>query len=238
MKNLLKYEWYRLLYSYTLIYACLICFPLACITTFVIAGAPQSPAIYGLAFEFFIPQFLVLVIPIVFIADEQHRGSIKTQLLSGEKRYKIFFAKTLVYYFALFIVFIVYLLIISLMNAKGLGVKIFHNENTFVYFLRCASVGFAYCFMLSTILLFISVFLKKPILTAISDIILFLMEFLLKGVIDWRIADKIVPSLMIEQLIAQTSEVSIIAVFTSLIIFVSFICYILSLIIFCKQTYK
>lgn len=238
MRRLLKYEWLKLRYSYSMIYACLICILSACITNFVIAGVPQSPFIYSVAFEFYIPQMLVFIIPSLFIAGGLRNGKVKTELLSGEKRYKIFIAKTIIYYFALFIIVNVYLLLLTFMNIKGIGIQVINGENSFVYFLRCASVGFVYCFMLSSILLFVSVLFKNPILTAIGSLVLFLIELLLKNVIDLHIADKIIPSLIVEQIIFKNSDATVIAIFVSMIVFVSSVSNVLSLMVYCHRNYK
>ena len=238
MKNLLKYEFYKLKYSYSLIYASLICILLSCVTNFVIAGAPQSPIVYSMAFEFFIPQLLVFSIPSLFIANGIRNGKIKTELLCGAKRPLIFFAKTIVYYFALFVIFNFYILLLTFMNIKDIGVQLINGENSFLFFLRSASIGFAYCFMLSTILLFISVLFTSPTLTSIGSFILFLIEFLAKSTIDWRIADRIVPSLMIEQLILKNADINTIIGFSLMIFLVTVIFYILSIIIYCKKSYK
>ena len=238
MKNLLKYELYRLWYSHTLLYAMLICIPLAIISQLVIAGNPQSPAIYGMAFEFFVPQMLVIVVPTLFIAREQKKGIIKTSLLCGQNRIKVFFAKTLIYYFAIFIVFLFYILLLTFINAKGLHIQVIDNENSIIYFLRCTSIGLSYCIMLSTILLTVSIIFKNSTITVVSGIILFCINFFMQATVDWRIADKIVPSAMIEKLMMKTNDMAIMINFILMIILTTTITYIVSFIVFFKRNYK
>lgn len=238
MKNLLKYETYRLWYSYTLLYAILFCFPLAIISQLVIAGNPQSPAIYGMAFEFFVPQMLVIVVPALFIAREQKKGLIKTSLLCGQNRIKVFFSKTIIYYFTVIFVCLFYVLLLTLFNAKGLHIQIIDNENSVVYCFRCISIGLSYCVMLSTLLLLISIVFKNPIITIISGMVLFFINFFMQATIDWRIADKIVASTMIESLMMKTMDIAVITNYILLITLTTIIAYIASLIVFFKRNYK
>jgi|GEM_PF-2814404 membrane protein len=237
MKRIFKYEYYKLFHSYSWVYAILICIVAACITNYVIAGAPQSSYVYGVAFEYFIPQLILAAIPI-FIASGLRGGKIKIELLSGEKRYKLFIAKTLVYYFTQFIVVNIYLLVLTFLNIKGVGQATINGENSFVYFLRSASIGMTYCFMLSTVLLFVSVLFRNPIVTIIADIILIVIEFVLKSTVDWRVADKVVPSLIIEQMIKKTNDKLVILSFTLMIVVISVSFYISSLLAYCKRDYK
>lgn len=238
MKKLLRYEYHKLLYSYSLVYAAIVCIIAACITNFLIAGAPQSPYVYGVAYEFYVPQIISAAVPTVFIADGIRGGKIKTELLSGEKRYKIFIAKSLICFLAQFIVVAFYLLVLTLLNVKGIGEELMTGENSFVYFLRCASIGTTYCFMLSTVLIFASVLFRNPLITITADIILIIIEFMLKSTIDWRIADRIVPSLMIEQLIQKTCDKFVALNFSLMIVVTTILFYILSLIIYCRKNYK
>lgn len=238
MKKLLKYEWYRLIYSYALIYACLICIPLACITNFLIAGAPESPHVYGLAFEFYIPQMLAITVPAVFIANGLKKGKIKTELLSGEKRYKIFISKSILFYLAAFIVFNVYIILLTLFNVKGIGIQTIYGENSFVYFLRCASVGFAYYFMISTVLMLVAVLFKSSTLTVIGGISMFLFEFLLRGTVDSDISDKVVPSLIIEQLVAKSADTAVVVGFSLMVVIISVLSYVSAMSVYCKRDYK
>ena len=236
MKRIFKYEYYKLFHSYSWVYAILICIVAACITNYVIAGAPQSSYVYGVAFEYFIPQLILAAIPI-FIASGLRGGKIKIEFLSGEKRYKLFIAKTLVYYFTQFIVVNIYLLVLTFLNIKGVGQATINGENSFVYFLRSASIGMTYCFMLSTVLLFVSVLFRNPIVTIIADIILIVIEFVLKSTVDWRV-DKVVPSLIIEQMIKKTNDKLVILSFTLMIVVISVSFYISSLLAYCKRNYK
>lgn len=237
MKRIFKYEYYKLFHSYSWVFAILVCIFAACITNFVIAGEPRSPYVYGVAFDYFIPQLILAAIPI-YIASGLRSGKIKIELLSGEKRYKLFIAKTIVYYFTQFIVVNIYLLVLTFLNIKGVGQATINGENSFVFFLRSASIGMTYCFMLSTVLLFVSVLFRNPIVTIIADIVLIVIEFVLKSTVDWRVADKVVPSLIIEQMIQKTNDKLVILSFTLMIVVISVSFYISSLLAYCKRDYK
>lgn len=237
MKRIFKYEYYKLFHSYSWAFAILVCIFAACITNYVIAGEPRSPYVYGVAFDYFIPQLILAAIPI-YIASGLRGGKIKIELLSGEKRYKLFIAKTIVYYFTQFIVVNIYLLVLTFLNIKGVGQATINGENSFIYFLRSASIGMTYCFMLSTVLLFVSVLFRNPIVTIIADIVLIVIEFVLKSTVDWRVADKVVPSLIIEQMIQKTNDKLVILSFTLMIVVISVSFYISSLLAYCKRDYK
>lgn len=238
MRKLLKFEIYRLWYSYALLYSMLFCIPLAVVSQLVVAANPQSPVIYGYAFEFFVPQMLVIVVPALFIAREQQKGRIKTSLLCGQSRIKIFISKTLIYYLAVIFVVLFYVLLLTLINAKGLSIKDIGEESSFEYFLRCVSIGLSYCIMLATILLLTSITFKNPIITIISGIFLFLIDFFMQSTVDWRVADKIVPSAMVSELMTKTDDATVIASYVMTVVITTLITYVISMIVFLKRNYK
>lgn len=63
-------------------------------------------------------------------------------------------------------------------------------------------------------------------------------EFVLKSTVDWRVADKVVPSLIIEQMIQKTNDKLVILSFTLMIVVISVSFYISSLLAYCKRDYK
>lgn len=76
--------------------------------------------------------------------------------------------------------------------------------------------------MLSTVLLFVSVLFRNQIVTIIADIALIVIEFVLKSTVDWRVADKVVPSLIIGQMIHKTNDKLVILSFTLMIVVFQF----------------
>lgn len=238
MTNLLKFELNRLWYSYALFYAIPLCIFAACITQFVVAGNPQSPAVFGMSFEFFIPHLLIVTVPTVYVAKGQQKGIVRTSLLSGQNRYKIFVSKALVYFSAIFIVLIFYIILVSLMNAKGMQLQKIADENSFVYFLKCASIGFSYCFMLSSLLFLIAIAFGNAIICLLADLVLFLIDFIMKSTLDWRVSDKIVPSAIMEAIMNDSTDKTIIIHFTLMVIITFFIALFISMVVFRYRNYK
>lgn len=210
------------------------CIVAACITNFVIAGAPQSACVYGVAFEHYIPQMVLIAVPTTYIAAELHKEQTNAILPYCEKRYAIFIVKSVIYYVAQFIVVNIYLLVLTLFNINGITQQI-NGEIAIVYFLRSTSIGMAYCFMLSTILLLVSVLSRDTIATIIGDIVLTVVGMVLKSTVNWRISNKCIPCLMMEQLIDKTNNSQIIIRFSLSVIIISIISYISALLIYCNR---
>lgn len=238
MKKLLKFEIYRLWCSYALVYSILFCIPLAIISQLVVAANPQSPVIYGYAFEFFVPQMLVLTVPVLSIAREQQKGLIKTALLCGQSRIKVFLAKTIVYYLAIIFVVLFYILLLTFFNAKGLSVHSVGAESSFEYFLRCVSIGLSYCIALASLLLFIGIAFKSPLITMASGLIFYFIDFLMQSTVDWRVADKVVLSAMVNELMTKTTDMAVIASYVMTVVLTTLIAYVISMIVFLKKNYK
>ena len=68
--------------------------------------------------------------------------------------------------------------------------------------------------------------------------VLFFINFFMQATIDWRIADKIVASTMIESLMMKTMDIAVITNYILLITLTTIIAYIASLIVFFKRNYK
>ena len=156
----------------------------------------------------------------------------------NNNRIKIFISKTLIYYLAVIFVVLFYVLLLTLINAKGLSIKDIGEESSFEYFLRCVSIGLSYCIMLATILLLTSITFKNPIITIISGIFLFLIDFFMQSTVDWRVADKIVPSAMVNELMTKTDDATVIASYVMTVVITTLITYVISMIVFLKRNYK
>lgn len=179
-----------------------------------------------------------VAVPTLFIAREQKKGIIKTSLLCGHSRVKVFLAKTTIYYFAVILVFLFYIFLLKLINVKGLSLQVIDNEHSAIYFLRCSSIGFSYCIMLSTLLLSVSIIFKNPSVTVVSGIILFCIDFFMQAMVDWRVADRIVPSAMLEAVMTKTDDAAVMTSFILTVTLTTIIAYAVSLIVFYKRDYK
>lgn len=157
-----------------------------------------------------------VAVPTLFIAREQKKGIIKTSLLCGHSRVKVFLAKTTIYYFAVILVCLFYIFLLKLINVKGLSLQVIDNEHSAIYFLRCSSIGFSYCIMLSTLLLSVSIIFKNPSVTVVSGIILFCIDFFMQA----------------------TDDAAVMTSFILTVTLTTIIAYAVSLIVFYKRDYK
>lgn len=237
MKKIIKHEHLQFIYSYSLAFSIPICIIAACITNFVIAGAPQSAYVYGVAFEHYIPQMILVTVPTTYIAAGLHKEQTNAELPYSEKRYAVFIAKSVIYYVAQFIVINIYLLVLTLFNINGITQQI-NGEMAILYFLRSTSIGIAYCFMLSTILFLVSISFRNTVTTIIADIALTIVGMILKSTVNWRVANKVIPCLMMEQLIDKTNNNQIIIRFSLSVIIISIMLYISALLIYCNRDNK
>ena len=121
---------------------------------------------------------------------------------------------------------------------KGLSLQVIDNEHSAIYFLRCSSIGFSYCIMLSTLLLSVSIIFKNPSVTVVSGIILFCIDFFMQAMVDWRVADRIVPSAMLEAVMTKTDDAAVMTSFILTVTLTTIIAYAVSLIVFYKRDYK
>lgn len=238
MKALLRYEISRLWYSRTLIYAFLVCIPTTLIGWAISGGRPGVPQAYNTAFEFFIPQLLVFLVPALFIAREQRGGIAKTSLLSGKNRIRIFSAKAVVYYFAITLTFCFYLALVALMNA-GVTSRFKPEPNGFVYFLRYVSVGYAYCLALASILLAVAVVFRNALVSAIAGLALFIIDFvLMSSDIPGRITQYIVPSLLIQNLMTSHPSDKVVLSFTLITALLTLLGNAVAFAVFVKKDFK
>ena len=238
MKDLLRYEISRLWYSKTLLYSFLVCIPATLIGWALIGGRPGVPQAYNTAFEFFIPQLLVFLVPALFIAREQRGGMAKISLLSGKSRIQVFTAKALVYYLAITLTFCFYLALIALMNA-GVVSRFKPEPNGFVYFLRYVSVGYAYCIAISSVLLAVAFLFRNPLVSVVSGFGLFVIDFILMSSgMPGRIADIIVPSLLVQQLMTSHPSADAVLSFTLMTVLLTLLGNAAALLVILKKNYK
>lgn len=196
------------------------------------------PQAYNTAFEFFIPQLLVFLVPALFIAREQRGGIAKTSLLSGKNRIRIFSAKAVVYYFAITLTFCFYLALVALMNA-GVTSRFKPEPNGFVYFLRYVSVGYAYCLALASILLAVAVVFRNALVSAIAGLALFIIDFvLMSSDIPGRITQYIVPSLLIQNLMTSHPSDKVVLSFTLITVLLTLLGNAVAFAVFVKKDFK
>ena len=92
--------------------------------------------------------------------------------------------------------------------------------------------------MLSTLLLSVSIIFKNPSVTVASGIILFCIDFFMQAMVDWRVADRIVPSAMLEAVMTKTDDAAVMTSFILTVTLTTIIAYAVSLIVFYKRDYK
>lgn len=60
----------------------------------------------------------------------------------------------------------------------------------------------------------------------------------MQSTVDWRVADKIVPSAMVNELMTKTDDVTVIASYVMTVVITTLITYVISMIVFLKRNYK
>lgn len=238
MRKTLRYELYRLHLSNALYYSLFACILVSFITHYVIAGKMESPMVYGVCFEFITPYMLVMLLPGLFIGSELRGGRIKNILLSANSRNAIYFSKMIIYNIAICIIILFYLLIMTFWNIKGLGLQEVDGMNSFVYFLRCFGIGSLFCITVAAVLFLFATIAKNAIIPIVSALGMFFLDMILSANLKWAVAEKIVPSIILQNMMDIDPPKSTVITFFVATVLITVISYGLSLLIFKRRTYK
>ncbi len=175
---------------------------------------------------------------VIFIGCEFRGGRIKNTLLSANSRESIYFSKVIVYNIVICIIILFYLLIMTLWNIKGLGLQEIEGMSSFLYFLRCFGIGLLFCITISAVLFLFATIAKNAVIPIVGALGMFFLDLILYANLEWAVAVKIVPSIIIQNMMDINPPKSTVITFfvsTTLIIVIS---YALSLLIFKRRAYK
>ena len=71
-----------------------------------------------------------------------------------------------------------------------------------------------------------------------SGLIFYFIDFLMQSTVDWRVADKVVLSAMVNELMTKTTDMAVIASYVMTVVLTTLIAYVISMIVFLKRNYK
>lgn len=180
MKNLIKAEWFKLTKSSVFKVLLVINLTAAVLLLWSLTQAGQARTGYrafrlGIAYLFYHTN-IGLVFTAAFFCEDFFNMSFGASLLSGCSRIKIFFAKVIIFFIGMLLLFSDFtctaVIVSSLLNGFGMAISIETCKNI-LFFSFCGILG---CISMSSIMILISTIIKSKIPT-VMVIYLFFFPF-------------------------------------------------------------